>query len=302
MFTDGFFMQLIQSFLEYLSLEKNYSKHTIVAYETDLKLFHNFLVNQYNDASFIEVNYSMIRSYIVYLVSKKITNKSINRKISSLKTFYKYLIKVKQISESPLQKHKALKVPKRVNVPFNNKEITEVLHNLSEGTDFISLRNKLIVELLYSTGMRRNELITLKIASVDFEQENIKVLGKRDKERYIPLLKSVQKSLKQYLKVRKDFSQENDYLFITEKQKKLYGTLVYRVINNYFSSVSSKVKKSPHVLRHAFATHLLNEGADLNAVKELLGHASLASTQVYTNSSLSKIKQMYNQAHPRSKK
>ena len=160
----------------------------------------------------------------------------------------------------------------------------------------------MIVELLYSTGMRRNELITLRIKDIDLEQEVVKVLGKRDKERYIPLLKSVQITMKEYLKMRKEYSQQNDYLFITSKEKKLYGTLVYRVINHYFSAVSSKVKKSPHVLRHAFATHLLNEGADLNAVKELLGHASLASTQVYTNSSLNKIKQMYNQAHPRSKK
>lgn len=295
-------MKQIQSFLEYLSLEKNYSEHTITAYKADLKSFKKFILKEYEDDNLSQVNYAQIRSWIVSLVNNKITNKTINRKISSLKTFYTFLIKVKTIRESPLRKHRVLKVPKRVNIPFNTKEINEVLNLLSDNSDFISLRNKLIVELLYSTGMRRNELINLQIKDVDMLQENIKVLGKRDKERYIPLLKSIVKSLKVYLKVRTDYTQENDYLFITKKKKKLYGTLVYRLINDYFSSVSSKVKKSPHVLRHAFATHLLNEGADLNAVKELLGHASLASTQIYTNSSLSKIKRMYNQAHPRSKK
>ncbi|MCF6350723.1 MAG: tyrosine-type recombinase/integrase [Flavobacteriaceae bacterium] len=295
-------MQLIQSFLEYLSLEKKYSKHTIVAYKTDLKLFVNFLEEEFEDTNLTKVNYSQIRSWIVFLVAKKITNKTINRKISSLKTFYKFLMRLKEIKETPLQKHKALKTPKRVNVPFNNKEIEKALNIIGENNDFISIRNKMIIELLYATGIRRNELITLQIKDIDLEQQVIKVLGKRDKERYIPLLKSIQKTMKEYLKIRKEYSQQNDYLFITKKEKKMYGTLVYRIIKHYFSAVSSKVKKSPHILRHAFATHLLNEGADLNAVKELLGHASLASTQVYTNSSLSKIKQTYNQAHPRSKK
>ncbi len=295
-------MQLIPSFLEYLLLEKKYSKHTITAYKSDIESFSNFIKNEFDQNTVKDIHYNQIRTWLVFLINNDCTNKTVNRKISSLKTFYKFLIKIKQIKENPLQKHKALKVPKRVNVPFNIKEINEVLNTVNEKNDFLTLRNKLIVELLYSTGMRRNELITLKIKDVDLEQENIKVLGKRDKERYIPLLKSVQNPIRKYIKIRKEFSQQNDYLFITEKEKKLYGTLVYRVINNYFSTVSSKVKKSPHVLRHAFATHLLNEGADLNAVKELLGHASLASTQVYTNSSLKKIKQMYNQAHPRSKK
>lgn len=295
-------MRQIQSFLDYLSLEKKYSEHTITAYKTDILSFKKFILKEYEDDDLAIINYTQIRSWIVLLVEQKITNKTINRKISSLKTFYKFLIKVKTIKESPLIKHRVLKVPKRVNVPFNIKEINEVINILNVNTDFISLRNKLIVELLYSTGMRRNELINLQLKDVDLIQENIKVLGKRAKERYIPLLKSTTKSLKEYLNVRKEYTQENDYLFITKKKKKLYGTLVYRLINDYFSTVSSKVKKSPHVLRHAFATHLLNEGADLNSVKELLGHASLASTQIYTNSSLSKIKRMYNQAHPRSKK
>lgn len=293
-------MQLIQSFLEYLALEKKYSIHTIVSYQNDLETFSKFLEEEYEIILLKEVSYTQIRSWIVLLVSNKISNRTINRKMSSLKSFYKFLIKTKQITENPLQKHKSLKVPKRVNVPFNEKEITEVLLNLELEKGFVSQRNKLMVELFYATGIRRNELINIKIADVDLKQDMIKVLGKRDKERYIPLLKILQNTIKEYIVIRKEIFQDNDYLFITKKGNKLYGTLVYRVINDYFSRVSSKVKKSPHILRHAFATHLINEGADLNSVKELLGHASLASTQVYTNSSLKELKNVYNRAHPRS--
>jgi integrase/recombinase XerC len=201
-----------------------------------------------------------------------------------------------------LVKHQALKVLKQVQIPFSEKEIFSVLNSADDETDFESVRNKLIVELFYSTGMRRNELINIKIYDVDFVNETVKVLGKRNKERYIPLLKSVLESLKKYSKLREEIEVEVPYLFLTKSGKKIYDMLVYRVINNYFSAVSSKVKKSPHVIRHSFATHLLNEGADLNAVKELLGHSSLASTQIYTHSSLGKLKEVYNQAHPRSQK
>jgi integrase/recombinase XerC len=201
-----------------------------------------------------------------------------------------------------LAKHQALKVAKRVQVPFSENEIENVLNAKDESDSFESVRNKLIVELLYSTGMRRSELINLKMADIDFNNQVVKVLGKRNKERYIPLLKSVIKSLKKYNGYQEGIKTNQSYLLLTKKGKKIYDTLVYRIINNYFSAVSSKVKKSPHVIRHSFATHLLNEGADLNSVKELLGHSSLASTQVYTHSSLGKLKEVYNQAHPRSKK
>lgn len=290
------------SFIDYISLEKKYSEHTCKAYEDDIRAFATFCETQFNDENLTGVNYSQIRSWIVSLVDTGISNRSINRKISSLKAFYKFLLKTKQITESPLIKHKALKVGKRVQVPFSEIEINEVLGNLDQPTDFTSLRNKLMVELFYSTGMRRSELIGLTNSDIDLVQQTIKVLGKRNKERYIPLLKSVQETLLEYSKVRSGFETEHDYLLITNKGKKIYGTLVYRVINGYFSQVSSKVKKSPHVIRHSFATHLLNEGADLNSVKELLGHSSLASTQVYINSSLSELKKVYNQAHPRSVK
>ncbi len=290
----------IAHFIEYLSLEKKYSPHTTRAYQDDLISFQNFCNRTFGHQQLATVNYAQIRSWIVEMVQQKIANRTINRKISSLKTFYKFLVKTKQLKESPLIGHKALKVSKRVQVPFSKKEIDEVIDNLSHNDDFETVRNKLMVELLYSTGMRRSELIEVKKEDVNFSNATLKVLGKRNKERYIPLLNSVQKTLQEYLKKRNEIVTNNVCLFITKKGNKTYPNLVYRIINDYFSSVSSKVKKSPHVIRHSFATHLLNEGADLNSVKELLGHSSLASTQIYTHSSLNEIKKVYNQAHPRS--
>ena len=292
----------INSFLNYLTLEKKYSKHTTTAYLNDLNSFQIFCNEEYDNQSIVSVNYAQIRNWIVALVNANISNRSINRKVSSLKSFYKFLQKIKEIEVNPLAKHKALKVSKQLQVPFSEKEITSVLNLLEGEVDFESLRNKLIIELFYSTGMRRSELIHIKITDLDFANETVKVLGKRNKERYIPLLESVQKSLIKYIDVREGINTNQPYLFLTKKGKIIYDTLVYRVINNYFSSVSSKVKKSPHIIRHSFATHLLNQGADLNSVKELLGHSSLASTQVYTHSSLGKLKQVYNRAHPRSQK
>ncbi|MBT8385075.1 MAG: tyrosine-type recombinase/integrase [Bacteroidia bacterium] len=292
----------IQQFIEYLSFEKKYSNHTIRAYQDDLRSFQDFCKITYTNQPLADVNYSQIRFWIVELVNLGITNRTVNRKVSSLKSFYKYLVKSKQIKESPLVGHKALKVSKRVLVPFTKDEINEVINNLNLNDDFESVRNRLIVELLYSTGMRRAELIELKETSIDLLNATVKVLGKRNKERLIPLLKSVHQTLVSYLAKKEEIKSENDYLLITKKGNKIYSNLVYRIINDYFSQVSSKVKKSPHVIRHSFATHLLNEGADLNSVKELLGHSSLASTQVYTHSNLNELKKVYNQAHPRSTK
>ena len=292
----------INTFLEYLLLERKYSEHTITAYKNDLISFKDFCEVEFDEESIVNVHYNQIRSWIVSLVDQQISNRSINRKVSSLKTFYKYLQKTKQISVNPLSHHKALKTTKEVQLPFSNKEVQKAIEEISSNDDFEGVRDKLIVELFYSTGMRRAELIGLKLTSVDLVNGMLKVLGKRNKERYIPLLPSVKDSIKSYLDQRKLIDPKTDYLLVTSKGNKIYETLVYRVINNYFSKVSSKVKKSPHILRHSFATHLLNEGADLNSVKELLGHSSLASTQVYTHNSLDQIKKVYNQAHPRSNK
>ncbi|MGB1170033.1 MAG: tyrosine-type recombinase/integrase [Flavobacteriaceae bacterium] len=295
-------MNLITSFLEYLSLEKKYSIHTIKAYKRDLISFQNFCIESYQQEKISDINYSQIRSWIVDLVESKVSNRSVNRKISSLKSFYKYLQKIKIIQNNPLSSHKALKTSKKIQVPFSIKEVNEVLSNIVTEDSFESTRNKLIVALFYSTGMRRIELIQLKMNSINFSEKQLKVIGKRNKERLLPLLPSVLKSMHNYIEQRDLIDTSEDYLFLTSKGNKLYETLVYRIINNYFSSVSSKLKKSPHILRHSFASHMLNEGADLNSVKELLGHSSLASTQVYTHNSLEQLKKVYKQAHPRSTK
>ena len=293
---------MINEFLEYLQAEKNYSKHTITAYKNDLNSFHQFLSINYDLDNMIEVNYPQIRNWIVSLVNSQISNRSINRKVTSLKSYYKFLQKTGEIKVNPLAKHRSLKTEKKINIPFSKKEVNDVLDNLNQKKDLTSLRNKLIVELFYSTGIRRVELIKIKISDIDIQNRSIKVLGKRNKERIVPILKSVYETLYDYLSERKKYTLNHNYLLITDKGNKIYETLVYRVINSYFSEVSQKVKKSPHVLRHSFATHLLNEGADLNSIKELLGHSSLASTQVYTNNSIDALKKVYNQAHPRSYK
>jgi integrase/recombinase XerC len=293
----------IQSFVDYLSLEKNYAAHTIAAYRKDLEDFQSYISVDFSDDNLAEVNYAQIRSWIIRLVDSGLSNRSINRKTSSLNSYYKFLIKTGDITHSPLAKHKALKVQKKVHIPFSEQEIETVLSTAATH-DFEAMRNKLIVELFYSTGIRRSELINLKLNDVDFEQNQIKVLGKRNKERFIPLLSTVENTLKSYIEMRKTLPQikSPDFLFLTQKGAQIYAALVYRIINKYFSEVSSKVKKSPHILRHSFATHLLNHGADLNAVKELLGHSSLAATQVYTHNNISELKKVYAKAHPRQTK
>lgn len=293
-----------QPFIDYLLLEKKYSRHTVNAYSKDLERFFEFVTNEYELTSLVAANYSMVRSWIVSLVDANVSNNSINRKISSLKTYYKFLLKTGQISETPLAKHKALKTAKKVQIPFSETEVEDVLELFQDANDFESVRNKLIVELFYSTGMRRAELIGLKISDISEIQKNIKVLGKRNKERIIPLLPSVLTTISRYKHFRRKLAtiHASEILLLTKKGNPIYETLVYRVITRYFSETSLKVKKSPHILRHSFATHLLNEGAELNAVKELLGHASLASTQVYTHNSIATLKEVYKNAHPRNSK
>lgn len=295
---------MVDAFLEYLNLEKKYSAHTITAYKNDLQSFKKFLEMEYAQENLREVHYSQIRNWIVNLVDIKVSNRTVNRKVSALKSFFTFLQKTKQIDYNPLSKHKSLKIEKRLQVPFSFKEINTVINDIDKDAndDFESLRNRLIVELFYSTGIRRAELINIKQRDVSFSDKTIKILGKRNKERFVPLLGSVIQTLNKYLALKKEFEIGLEELFITEKGNKIYETLVYRIINHYFGQVSSKEKRSPHILRHSFATHLLNEGADLNSVKDLLGHSSLASTQVYTQNSLDVLKKVYNKAHPRGSK
>lgn len=290
-------------FVDYLQLEKKYSSNTLTAYISDLKEFQDFLIAEYAAEDLSAVNYPQIRNWIVRLSEKQVANRSINRKISSLKAYYRFLLKTKQIEYSPLANHKALKTPKKVQVPFSEIEVFDVLGNI-DTSSFSGIRDRSMVELFYATGIRRIELINIKLTDVDFKSATLKVLGKRNKERYVPLIPSVLQTLKTYMKARNEIllDAKMPYLFVTEKGVKIYESLVYRLINNYFSEVSGKLKKSPHILRHSFATHLLNQGANLNAVKELLGHTSLAATQVYTHNSISELSKAHRLAHPRSKK
>lgn len=249
------------------------------------------------------MNYNQIRSWIVSLVNAEISNASVNRKMASLKSFYKFLLKIKQIEVNPMQKHRALKSSRVIQIPFSEKEMNDLMDVVVDPVGFEEVRDRLIVDLFYTTGMRRAELISLMVHNVDLSSNVVKVLGKRNKERIIPVLPVVIEQFNLYLKERSylDNIVDVDYFFISKKGLKLSESFVYRLINSYFSKVSEKVKKSPHVLRHTFATHLLNNGADLNSVKELLGHSSLASTQVYTHNSLAELKKVYTNAHPRNK-
>ncbi len=293
-----------KSFTDYLFLEKKYSKHTVNAYITDLNSFHDFIKEEFEQENLVEVNYSLIRSWIILLSENNAENVTINRKISSLKAFYKFLLKTKQIEVSPLLKHKALKTPKKIQIPFSEKELDLVINEIKYPEGFNGIRDKLIIDLFYTTGIRRAELINLNVSSVDIQNATIKVLGKRNKERIIPLLPVIVDEIKGYLEQRNALETiiDTENLFLMLKGVKLNETFVYRIINDYFSTVSEKVKKSPHILRHTFATHLLNNGADINSVKELLGHSSLASTQVYTHNSLAELKKVYKNAHPRNNK
>lgn len=292
-----------EAFRDYLQLEKKYSPHTVNAYLNDVLFFEAFNKAQFEQENIEQANYSQIRSWIVSLVDDGISNVSVNRKMSSLKAFYKFLLKTKQIEVSPMLKHKALKTPKIVQIPFSEKELSDLMQEVGNPSGFEEVRDKLIVDLFYTTGMRRAELIHLMKYNVDLSSNVIKVLGKRNKERIIPILPIITEQFDLYLQERAAVEKivDHEYFFISAKGLKLSESFVYRLINSYFSKVSEKVKKSPHVLRHTFATHLLNNGADLNSVKELLGHSSLASTQVYTHNSLAELKKVYGDAHPRNK-
>jgi len=294
----------LKAFISYLKLEKNYSDHTVKAYGKDLDAFASFCKENYDEESIEDVGYPLIRSWIVSLSNQEVSNRSINRKISSLQAYYKFLLKIGEISVSPLAKHRALKTEKKIEVPFSEPEMELILTEIPFEEGFEGERDRLIVELLYATGMRRAELVNLKLVDVDLGNQTLKVLGKRNKERIIPLLTTMVQQINAYLEARSQLenSASSPYLFLTKDGLKIYETLVYRTINKYFSLVSPKVKKSPHILRHTFATHLLNRGADLNSVKELLGHSSLASTQVYTHNSIAELKKVHQMAHPRNKK
>jgi len=287
---------LQNKFIKYLSSEKRFSEHTIKSYATDLKQFTSFLLSEFQIIDEInEISFQIIRTWIASLLEKGINPRSVNRKISTLKTYFKFLIREGVLIENPITKVVAPKSKKRLPVFIEEDQIASLLNEVQFEKGFVGQRNKLIIELFYVTGIRLSELINIKISDVDLNKQSIKVLGKRNKERIIPLSSNVVNDLNIFI----ENNQKNKYLFTNLEGDKLYNKLVYRLVNKYIAKISSVNKKSPHILRHTFATHMLNNGADINAIKELLGHANLSATQVYTHNTIEKLKTVYKQAHPR---
>lgn len=291
------------AYLQYLQYEKRFSHHTLAAYKNDLEQFYAFLEEVYSISSESEVKHLHIRSWVVQLMQNGISSRSINRKLSSLKTFYKFMQKRGEITINPTAKIVSPKSKKRL-VSFLNKSNVEFLLNDYEfEKSYTGNRDRTILEVLYATGMRRSELINLKEGQVDFSSLYIKVLGKGKKERLIPFSKNLDCVLREYIDFRSDeFDNPEEFLFLTKKGKKLYPKLVYNIVKKHLGKVSSIEEKGPHTLRHTFATHLSDNGAELNVVKELLGHSSLAATQIYTHNSIERIKKTYELAHPKAKR
>ena len=284
-------------FLEYIQYEKRFSPHTLTAYSNDLAQFILYLDTVYEIKNVSEIDHTIIRSWIVELMEHKISPRSVNRKITTLKTFYKYLLRHKVVKENPMLKIQSPKTSKRLPVFVEKEKMDLLLDNVEFGEDEAGLRNRLIIELFYATGMRLSELINLRQKNIDFHLSQVKVLGKRNKERIIPVSPYLLGLMSNYDKKRSVVN--DDFFFTNEKGKKMSEKFVYRLVNSYLSHITTIDKKSPHVLRHTFATHMLNNGADLNAIKELLGHANLSATQVYTHNTVEKLKNIYKQAHPR---
>ena len=285
-----------EKFINYLSSEKRFSVHTITSYSNDINQFFLFLSEEYKITSELsEVNFQIVRSWIASLLEKGVTPRSVNRKISTLKTYFKFLIREGVIQESPMLKVVAPKSKKRLPLFVEEDQIESLLNGVEFDDGFIGERDKLIIELFYVTGIRLSELINIKISDLNFDNNLVKVLGKRNKERLIPLSTRIVKELQFFIEKYKI----DNYLFTNLGGTKVYTKLVYRIVNKYIGKISSINKKSPHILRHTFATHMLNNGADINAIKELLGHANLSATQVYTHNTIEKLKSVYKQAHPR---
>lgn len=294
-------MELLH-FIQYLTAEKRYSPHTVKAYKNDLEDFFVFIESMYGISEIVPITHVMIRSWVVSLMDQGISTRSINRKISTLKRFFLEQLKNKVIDQNPMQKILSPKISKRLPEFITEKDMDQLTSNNINDHDFDILSSDLIVSILYSTGIRLAELIELENNNVEITGLTIKVTGKRNKERLIPITKQLAKDIENYrnlcLNHKPDYLSQ-PFLLITKSGKKLYPKYVYRIVNRVLSGLPSISKKSPHILRHTFATHLLNHGAELNAIKELLGHTSLAATQVYTHNSIEKLKKIYQQAHPR---
>ncbi len=295
-----FFLMLNQSFFRYLEFEKRFSRHTIVAYQNDLDQYAAYINSQFELDDLNQISHTFIRSWIVSMMDTGIKSKSINRKISSLKTYYKFLQREGIIAQSPMQKIISPKTPKRLPQFVEQSQMENLLDEVDFENTFEGYRDRLILEVFYATGIRVSELVNLKSANVDTSRMFLKVLGKRNKERIIPISAELLTTIDQYNRFKEQEGLINsEYFFVRNNGEAMYTKKVYRMVNSELSKVTSIQKKSPHVLRHTFATHMLNNGADLNAIKEILGHSSLAATQVYTHNSIEKLKSIYKQAHPK---
>lgn len=291
---------MINKFLDYISVEKRYSQNTLVSYKKDLEDLLLFISETEGTEDLKKVDKKIIRNFIVSLSEKKIQKRSINRKLSSLRSFYLYLLKIGEIQVSPLETIPSLKFYAEKQIPISEEEMEnlgEILESESENS-----LEKLIIETLYQTGMRKSELCNILLEQVDFSKSEIFVKGKGNKQRVVPISENLLKQMREYIAIRKSNEDSGIYFFVRENGKKLSEKFVYSVVNRYLSLITLKKKKSPHILRHSFATHVLNNGAEISKVKKILGHSSLASTQVYTNGNIEQLKRVFNQAHPRAYK
>lgn len=292
----------IREFLNYLAFQKRYSRHTIISYENDLTGFFEFLYTQYKIEKISEITPSVIRTWLASLKEAKIASKTVNRKISTLKSFFKHELKLGHIETNPMATISSLKINKRLPSFIEQKEINTLFNFIEFPDTWEGKTNRLLLMILYQTGIRLSELINIKEAHFDKSNSVVKVMGKGNKERVLPVNNDLLNNVSEYLAAKKQLFGEGShiYLLVNKKGEKLYPKYVYNVVKKYLGNVSTNERKSPHILRHSFATHLTNNGADINAIKELLGHSSLASTQVYTHNSIDKLKEVYKLAHPKS--
>ena len=288
------------SFYQHIQLSKRYSAHTVAAYKSDLNQFGEYITNAYGITSDEEVTYGMIRAWLASLIDEGLASRSVNRKLSSLKAYFRFLLKEGLRSDNPVSKASSLSIPSRVPVFASVAEMETALHPAGVTDTFPMHRDMLVLEILYCTGIRLAELLHLRLQDIDRSAQTIKVTGKRNKQRIIPVTRQLLKLMDDYLKERELVVKPGVLeIIVTDQGKKAYPVFIYRKVKHYLTLAGVRGVKSPHVLRHTFATHMLNEGADLNAIKELLGHASLAATQVYTHNSIEKLKSIYKLAHPR---
>lgn len=292
---------MLDRYLEYINIEKRYSPNTIISYRKDLEDFARFLLDTESIENLQKADKKMIKNFIIHLNNQKLSKRSINRKISTLKSFYNFLLRISEIKTSPLEGISMLKFYAEKQIPFSEEEMKHLLLILEEAQ--VELLDKLIIEVLYQTGMRRAELCNLPLENVNFSRNEIMVIGKGNKERIVPISPDLSNVLKiYYLEHRKPTAEAEKYFFVSSKGKKITEKFVYLMVTSYLSQVSLKEKKSPHILRHSFATHVLNGGAEISKVKKIMGHASLASTQVYTNANIEQLKKVFQAAHPRGNK